>query len=302
MSARLGRAVRTWAAMVGLAAGLAVAGAGRAQQLVEVPSLDRAQGAAQRLSGHWFASPEPGRRPAVLMLHGCGGAVDAQGRLVPRWVEQAALFQAEGWHVLVLDSFTARGSRQICTVPVGSRSITQQQRRRDALGALQWLARQPSVDAARLALVGWSNGGSTVLAATNLAHPEVAAAPVRPRAAVAYYPGCETERQRGHAPATALMLQVGSDDDWTPAAPCSALVAEAIADPLPGSAAPRPLITVHAGAHHGFDGAGPVRLRSDVPNGARPGAGVHVGGQPEARQRARQEVQDFLRRWLQAGG
>lgn len=269
---------------------------------VEVPSLDPVNGAALPLPGHWFASAQPGRRPAVLMLHGCGGALDAQGQLYPRWAEQAALLQAEGWHVLVLDSFTPRGSRQICTQKLGSRAITQLHRRRDALGALQWLARQPAVDAQRLALVGWSNGGSTVLAATNLNHPDVAAAPLQARAAVAFYPGCETERQRGFVPATALMLQVGAVDDWTPAAPCIALVDEAVGDGVAGPAIPRPVITVHPGAYHGFDSASPVRLRSDVPNGARPGAGVHVGGQPEARERSRLELLAFLRRWLNGAG
>jgi len=41
-----------------------------------------------------------------------------------------------GVHALVLDSFTPRGEREICTQRVGMRRITQQQRRRDALGAL----------------------------------------------------------------------------------------------------------------------------------------------------------------------
>jgi hypothetical protein len=51
----------------------------------------------------------------------------------------------------------------------------------------------PGIDPARLGLIGWSNGGSNVLAATNTRHPEVVALQVRASLAVAFYPGCEAE-------------------------------------------------------------------------------------------------------------
>ena len=48
---------------------------------VSVPSLDRPGGAAVMLPGLWWpvALPEGGTRPAVVLLHGCGGAFDAAG-------------------------------------------------------------------------------------------------------------------------------------------------------------------------------------------------------------------------------
>jgi dienelactone hydrolase len=155
------------------------------------------------------------------------------------------------------------------------------QRRRDALAALQWLAARDDVNAAKLALVGWSNGGSTVLAASNLAHAEVAGAGVLPAALVAFYPGCETELRRGYRPSAPLLLLLGGSDDWTSPLPCQALQAQA--------APPRPQLRVYDGAHHGFDGRAPVRLRADVPNGVHPGAGVHVGASPEARADAQRQ-------------
>lgn len=68
-----------------------------------------------------------------------------------------------------------------------ARAVTMANRRLDVLEALSWLAQRCDVDAARLALLGWSNGGSTVLAATNLTHAEVAQAspPAEPCAALA---------------------------------------------------------------------------------------------------------------------
>ena len=273
---------------------------------VQVPSLDRVDGQALLLTGHWFpVAPGAwpgwvGPRPALVLLHGCGGAFDRQGRLSLRLQDYSALLNDQGWSVLVLDSFGARGTAQICTQKIGSRAITMAQRRRDALGALAWLARQPGVDASRLVLLGWSNGGSAVLAATNRQQPEVASAAASPRAAVAFYPGCEAELRAGYAPSAALLLLAGEADDWTPAAACEALVRSATATTAGFSAAspapvPAPQITVYPGAHHGFDGLAPVVLRADVPNGVHPGAGVHVGGQPEARAASRAQLLDFLR-------
>lgn len=268
---------------------LAWAAGAQAQQKVEVPSADR----GVVLPGLWFAPAGVGPAPAVVLLHGCSGAFDRQGRLGERFRETAAQLNAMGAGALVVDSLTPRGERQICTQRLGTRAVTQAQRRRDALGALQWLAAQPGVDAKRLGLIGWSNGGSTVLAATNRRQREVAATKVLPAFAAAFYPGCQADLARGYQPAAPLLLLLGADDDWTPPGPCQALAAEAGA-------------TVQAqtfdGAVHGFDGTGPVRLRTDVPNGVHPGQGVHVGGHPAAREAALRRLQEFMRQHLALPG
>lgn len=256
-----------------------------AQEQVQVPSLD----APVQLLGFWFPARGEGARPAIVLLHGCGGPYDAKGELSKRMREYAALLNGEGWHVLVTDSLTPRGERELCTQKVGTRAITQAQRRRDALGALKWLAARPDVDASRLALLGWSNGGSTVLASTNAGQAEVARAAVRPRAAVAFYPGCKADQERGYRPTAPLLMLVGGADDWTPPGPCRQLTAEA------GMAVQ---LEVYEGAYHGFDGTAPLRLRKDVPNGVHPGMGVHVGGNPAAREASQQRLLAFLREQL----
>ncbi|MBL8342922.1 MAG: prolyl oligopeptidase family serine peptidase [Rubrivivax sp.] len=270
-----------------------------APQAVTVPSLDAPLGgAAVALPATWFSASTTGRAPALVLLHGCGGLGDSRDggavRLAARYTELAAFLNGLGIHVLVTDSLTPRGERELCTQRTGERRVTQLQRRRDALGALRWLAAQPGVDTARLGVLGWSNGGSTVLAATNLQHPEVAraaAAGTRASLAVALYPGCEAELKRGYRPAAPLMMLLGEADDWTPAAPCKQLAAQAL--PEGGVAAPQ--FEAYEGAHHGFDGTVPVRLRRDVPNGVSPGQGVHAGAHPEARAAARQRLERFLR-------
>lgn len=275
--------------------------AGASPQELSLPSLSEperplGQAAPARqllLRAHWWPAQAAGRHPAVLLLHGCGGAYDDAGRLSQRMRDYAGLLNAQGWHALVLDSLTTRGETELCTQKTGSRRITQTERRADALSGLQWLAARPDVDASRLALLGWSNGGSTVLAATNLEHPLVASSRPWPRAAVAFYPGCESELRRGYRPSTALLMLLGAADDWTPAAPCVALAGPAAASEPRGA---NVQLRLYEGAFHGFDGSAPLRLRRDVPNGVHPGAGVHVGGHPQARDAARRELLDFLRR------
>lgn len=255
-----------------------------AEQRVDVSTMDTS--AAAPLVGHWFAAESTARRPAVVLLHGCGGPYDKQGHLSQRLRDHAALLNAEGWHALVLDSWSSRGVRELCTQRLGERTLTQANRRLDALGALQWLARRDDVDAQRLALLGWSNGGSTVLAATNKLVPAVANAGIAPRAAVAFYPGCETELRRGHDSSAPLLLLVGASDDWTPAAPCADLAAQSKG---------RSRAVMYEGAYHGFDGSAPLRVRKDVPNGVKPGQGVTVGGNAAAREASQREMLDFLR-------
>ena len=269
--------------------GVGMASALAQPQSVVVLSLDAPQAVAVQLPAHWFAADAGSDRPAVVLLHGCGGAYDSKGRLGQRFVDYAAMLNAEGWHALVLDSLTPRGEKEVCTQRTGTRHITQAQRRLDALGALQWLATQPGVDRQRLALLGWSNGGSTVLAATNRLHSAVARAVLMPRAAVAFYPGCEAELARRYASTAPTLLLVGESDDWTPAQPCRDLAA------IAGSGL---TLVAYAGAYHGFDSTAPLRVRRDVPNGVRPGQGVTVGGDTAAREASRREMLEFLRRQL----
>lgn len=265
-----------------------------AQGRVEVPSLDRtADGAPLLQPGFWFAASGTDPAPALVLLHGCGGPYGRDGRLGERSIRYARRLNALGIHVLVTDSLTPRGERELCTQPIGRRAVTQAERRRDALGALQWLARQPGVDGARIGLLGWSHGGSAVLAATELGQREVAQAGARASLAVAFYPGCAAGLKAGYRAAAPLLLLVGEADDWTPAAPCRALAERA----AQGPGAPVEF-EAYPGAYHGFDGPGPVRLRRDVPNGVRPGQGVHVGGDPAADAAARDRLERFLRsRW-----
>ena len=261
---------------------------------VTFAGADLPVGASVTLQAWWY--PAPGHAagqtaPAVVLLHGCGGMFSRQGEPSMRMRSYTELLNGKGWHALVVDSLTPRGEKELCTQRSGTRKVTMVERRRDALAALQWLAVQPEVDAARLALLGWSNGGSAVLAATNRLHPEVARAAVKPVLAVAFYPGCDNELRRGYQPVSDTLLLVGLADDWTPAAPCQALAGPRDG---PNGAVMQVRVLAYEDAHHGFDGLAPVMHRKDVPNGVNPGQGVHVGGNAEARRQSRQALLDAL--------
>ena len=271
-------------ALVAVVASLLTTLAG-AQERVSFPSFDGAGNAPVVLSGYFFAAATS-PAPAIAMFHGCGGAYDKRGALSRRMREYAELFNGLGMHVLVVDSLTARYEKELCTQRNGTRRVTQANRRLDALGAIAYLADRADVDAGRIGLIGWSNGGSTVLSASNLHHRDVAAATVKPAFAIAFYPGCESDLKRGYSPAGPVLMLVGQLDDWTPSAPCVAL-AKSVTEM-------RPEIAVYPGAWHGFDSDAPVRLRKDVPNGVNPGQGVHVGGNPSAWRASRDRVVRFL--------
>ena len=243
--------------------------------------------------------------PVVIALHGCNGMyASAPGRasqLNARSTAYADKLVSEGYAVLFVDSFGSRGVREVCTIRTGERTIAPPRRRLDVLGALQWLGTQRWVSRDAIALVGWSHGGSTLLASISAANRDVAAFRKRSdvpfvRAAFAFYPGCTAAlRDERWRPAVATRIVIGAADDWTPAPACEALGTRAREQRWPLE------VTVYPGAHHGFDAPrGKVVHRTDVPNGVNPGQGVHAGPDPVAREDAQRRLLAFLRDTLRS--
>ncbi len=240
--------------------------------------------------------------PAVVALHGCGGMYSSlptrRDRLTERHQAMADLLVAEGYAVLFPDSFNPRGRREVCSLKIREQRITQDHRRLDVLAALGYLRARPDIDGSHVALLGWSHGGSSVLATMNRRHPVVAQFLVAQgptdifyRTAVAFYPGCfESMRTRfGYAPAAPISLFIGEADDWTSPKPCISLGAKMAADNEPLQ------VRSYPDTYHGFDAPNMSRpMHLDVPNGVHPGQGVTIAPNRVARDDAYARMKEQL--------
>ena len=206
--------------------------------------------------------------PFVVLLHGCGGLYHEA--MWKTWVTPwAELFRAHRIGTAVVDSFTPRGVDQVCTRNVAAWAV---RRADDVYSVRGWLAEQPYVDATRIAVMGMSNKGRTVLASlrTTLKHPNPFVA------GVALYPGCQTDvGSTFYAP---LLVLIGSADIVTPARFC-----EEMKRAQPESAPDLELV-IFPGGPHTFD----MRLPD------RSVLGMRLGYDPEADAGARRYVIGFL--------
>jgi dienelactone hydrolase len=226
--------------------------------------------------------------PAVVALHGCSGLYGKDGALSPRHADWAERLTKKGFVVLFPDSFGSRGAGSQCKT---DDRVTRPSRERvaDALAAKTYLQTRRDVRPDAISLLGWSNGGSTVLYAVQRNRKADDGKPDFARA-VAFYPGCRTPSERAdwHARLPLLIL-IGAADDWTPAPPCEALASAAKTAGEPVS------IMVYPGAYHDFDHPGlPVHTQSDLAYTADGSGRAHSGTNPAARQDALDRVPAFL--------
>ncbi len=214
--------------------------------------------------------------PAIVALHGCGGPYP------PRDGQWARALVAAGHIVLRPDSFGSRGLGSQCRER--HRVATSGGLRRlDAIAAARWLAARPGTPPGGVALLGWSDGGSTVLAAGKVA-PDLPAGLLR--GLVAFYPGCRAASVSATwQPAAALLILHGASDDWTPAAPCIALEAK-----HPEMV----MLHTYPGAYHDFDSPAKLHTLRNIPTSQNPDHSVHLGGDPAAWADALRRVPAFL--------
>jgi dienelactone hydrolase len=149
----------------------------------------------------------------------------------------------------------------------------------------------------RVALMGWSNGGGTVMRTIE------ARAGARPadlpsgdfRAAVAFYPGCVNPSRgkegRDWRTRIPLMILFGADDDWSPPDACRNLAEAA------GKRGEAMEFIAYPGAYHAFDAPDtPVHVVHGLARA--PSGAAHVGTNKAARADAIQRVPQFLRAQL----
>lgn len=231
----------------------------------------------------------PGPFPAVVALHGCNGLWRDNGTLSLRhsdWGEQLA--QA-GLMVLMPDSYGSRRLGSQC----GVKDVTvrpSRERVADAAAARRWLQTREDVRADMIALMGWSGGGSAVLAAIRKDRRPADGKPDFARA-IAFYPSCRQQSESASfAARLPVLILVGEADDWTPPAPCDFLAKAAQAR------GEKVDLVVYAGAVHDFDHPRlEVKERSDIAYSATGTGKAMVGTNPAAREDALKRVKAFLK-------
>lgn len=256
--------------------------------------------------------------PAVVLMHGSNGP----NKSVKAWADH---LNGIGVATFMLDIFTGRG--------IKNSGEDQSQIKRDtgaidALQALKLLASHPFIDSKRIAVMGFSKGGTSAeVAAFKLTNELVLGkdSPVQFAGHIAFYGGCYATARTTGAP---ILMLIGEAEDYLPAANCRHTVAL-----LKMGGANVKLVT-YPGAYHGFDTGNKLVRHPNLqntpsckavadydtgqfylPNGADPMKGVpaaemlrqrcesergaHAGGNDAAAQAAKDEVNSFVKSYLQ---
>jgi dienelactone hydrolase len=242
--------------------------------------------------------------PAVVLAHGCSGITN----VVQGWQSKLREY---GYATFVVDSFAKRHLKETCSF--ASSELSPVQRVPDVYGALKILATHPKIQADRIALMGFSHGGTvTVFSSLEWMRNKYAGlAGAAFRGFLPFYPFCQYEFPEFDRVAAPVRLHMGDRDDWLPVKACVDWVNRLRAAGFDATA------TLYPGAHHGFDNgndrvfvyqegsslwACTLRLASalgpELPTSSKldcaKRGGATIGGNLEARDLARANVQREL--------
>lgn len=207
--------------------------------------------------------------PAVVLMHGRAGAYSSAAKgvytaktLSQRHRQWAEWWVAQGTAALIVDGFGPRG------YPAGFGRHTYKDRPaeldetearpQDAYAGLAYLRRRPEIAGHRIGLMGWSNGGSTVLAAMAANAPglaKIGGAAQGFRGGLALYPGCalKDKYKGGLLPYAPTRIYAAENDDEVSPKICITLTERSRAKGADLA------VHVYPGAVHGFDDPGTAR-------------------------------------------
>jgi dienelactone hydrolase len=246
--------------------------AARSESSATVVEFENPLASSQPLQGYLRQTNSAGPSPAVVLLHGCNGN---WGRLDERWGKRIASW---GYVTLTVDSFGPRGIKNTCNsgAPVDLAF--------DAYRALKYLVQQPFVDPARVAALGFSQGGWLTLLSVERGSVEQTSKD-KFRAAIAFYPPCLGFKGNMTVP---TLILIGELDDWTLAAGCRNMVDgrdDWGISRHKGEGAPMKLV-VYPDAYHAFDVPG---LKAPIEY-----FGHHLEFNQSATDRSIEAVHEFL--------
>jgi dienelactone hydrolase len=192
------------------------------------------------MSGFLALPPGNDPLPVIILMHGCNGISGSE----TGW---ATTFNGLGIGTLVVDSFRRRDIGETCS---GKERVNFASRMADAFGALDYLVKNPRIDPARIAIMGFSLGGETALRTSQLRFQKhFAKGTARFAAHLAFYPsGCTTTfAEEEHISGAPIRIFHGAADDWTLMAPCKAYI-----DRL-REAGKDAMLIEYPNAHHAFE-------------------------------------------------
>lgn len=228
--------------------------------------------------------------PAVVALHGCGGLWNAAGQISARHHDWAAYLAGQGFMVLLPDSYGSRGLGNQCGVK-DLKVRASRERVADTLSMRNYLQARADVKSASISVIGWSSGGTTVLAAIRTDRKPGDGRSDLARA-IAFYPACRPQAESaGFEARLPMLILMGDADDWTPPAPCDRLAKAA------RGRGENVDLVLYPGAVHDFDH--PRRKLAERQGIAFTADGTgraRVGTDPVAREDAMRRVVEFLAR------
>jgi dienelactone hydrolase len=265
------------ASVVAIAAAMMAAGvdaaspAGPLPDRVTFPSAD----GHTTLVGYVFMpeGPHAARAPAVVMMHGRAGAYSSAAHdqydattLSRRHQQWGHIWAQQGYLAVLVDGFSPRGYPHgfprfsYDSRPEELNEITA--RPLDAYGALAYLRTRDDVVADRVALQGWSNGGSATLATLSRSAPGITSPTPATgfRAGLVFYPACGLKGQfdDGLLPYAPVRVYQGSADEEVSPRRCADLVEKSRA--LGGDIQ----FHLYPGATHDFDDPSPKHQDDDA--------------------------------------
>jgi dienelactone hydrolase len=271
-------------------AAIAIAGLGSPLQAAPAETVEFKSGDLNIKA--WLFKPDGvGPFPAVVGMHGCEGLLAPSGALAGRYRDWAERLGRAGFAVLYPDSLGARGIENQCRNRA-SNLRTSPDRISEANAARDWLQEQSFIKPDRVSLIGWSNGGTSVLW-TVRRHASVVAKDGKPdfRSAIAFYPGCTRLESIAWSARVPTLILAGGNDDWSAARQCEKMAANAR-----GRSA-RVSVIVYPGAYHDFDHPNrPLQIRSGYAFSVDGSGRIHTGSNPAARNDAHRRVLHWLAR------
>ncbi|MBO6949908.1 MAG: dienelactone hydrolase family protein [Rhodospirillales bacterium] len=222
-----------------------------------------------------FRKPEgDGPFPVVILVHGCGGP---RSNLV-MWADWWA---ARGYASLAPNSFHARGFSEICT---DFERVRQTARVEDVYGAVKYLSTLSIIDTSRIILMGFSNGGGTVMDAVSDAKQiRFEDLPGKIVASIPVYPDCGFHTPPYLVP---MLILVGDADDWTPSKLCERHLKMRNNSPT--------VLKIYPGAHHGFDGDANTFLPNVRNFHSSSGLGATIARNTPAIESSKRDISAFL--------